>query len=119
MLIFGTMDVAFGLRHNINAFIHFQGDPVEVFHDTASWVNVMKMADYVCQTFVGDSILVCMYSYETLYKLMFQSFIPALPVLDGIREELLDHPSPCRIMDRRDRCVKFLHDIHRISLLSI
>jgi hypothetical protein len=58
MFVFGTMDVAFGLRHNLDAFIFFHGDPIDEFTDTVYWVNVMKMVDFVGQTFIGDSILV-------------------------------------------------------------
>lgn len=58
MFIFASLDVAFGLRHNLDAFISFQGDPIVEFSKTSNWVNVMKMVCYVMQTFVGDSILV-------------------------------------------------------------
>ncbi|KDR69730.1 hypothetical protein GALMADRAFT_906760 [Galerina marginata CBS 339.88] len=59
MLLFASMDVAFHLRHNLEAFVYFNhgGDPVEDFERTANWINVMKMGCYVAQTFVGDSIL--------------------------------------------------------------
>ncbi|KAF8976231.1 hypothetical protein BDQ17DRAFT_1384965 [Cyathus striatus] len=46
MFFFGTMDVALGLRHNLEAFVY-----------NAGVVNVMKIADYDAQTFVGDGIL--------------------------------------------------------------
>lgn len=60
MFIFGTMDVAFGLRHNLDAFVYSIGkeSAVTVFDNTRYWLNVMKMADFVAQTFVGDAILV-------------------------------------------------------------
>jgi hypothetical protein len=60
MLVFGTLDVAFGLMHNIEAFVWFSQlrDPEETFGDISDWVNVMKMVNYVAQTFIGDSILV-------------------------------------------------------------
>lgn len=57
MFIFASLDVAFGLRHNLVAFIQFQGDPIVEFTKTSNWLNVMKMVCYVAQTFVGDSIL--------------------------------------------------------------
>ncbi|KAF5376458.1 hypothetical protein D9615_008606 [Tricholomella constricta] len=57
MFVFGTMDVAFGLQHNIEAFIQFEGDPIDEFNNTADWINVMKMVNYVAQTFIGDGIL--------------------------------------------------------------
>jgi hypothetical protein len=59
MFIFASLDVAFGLRHNIEAFVYFQGGAIEDFERLSNWVNVMKMVDYVGQTFVGDAILVC------------------------------------------------------------
>ena len=58
MFVFGSLDVAFGLRHNIDAFVSI-GDPDKVFADISNWINVMKMVDYVAQTFIGDAILVC------------------------------------------------------------
>jgi hypothetical protein len=58
MFIFASLDVAFGLRHNLDAFIRFQADPIVEFSKTSNWLNVMKMVCYVAQTFVGDSILV-------------------------------------------------------------
>lgn len=59
MFIFGTLDVAFHLRHNLDAFV---GAPnpqavLDHFNDTSNWINVMKMVAYVLQTFVGDAIL--------------------------------------------------------------
>ncbi|PPQ97458.1 hypothetical protein CVT26_002806 [Gymnopilus dilepis] len=58
MFMFATLDVAFHLRHNLEAFIYFRGDPVEEFDQTADWINVIAMVFYVLQTFVGDSILI-------------------------------------------------------------
>lgn len=58
MLVFATMDMGFGLRFNLEAFIYVQVDPEVHFADTAYWINVMKMGTYVAQTFVGDIILV-------------------------------------------------------------
>ncbi|KAF8622046.1 hypothetical protein AX15_007329 [Amanita polypyramis BW_CC] len=57
MFSFATVDVAFGLRHNIEAFVYFEGEATQYFEDISSWVNVMKMICYVGQTFVGDAIL--------------------------------------------------------------
>jgi hypothetical protein len=57
LLVFGTLDVAFGLYHNVQAFILIR-NPAAVFSNTSYWVNVMKMVDYVGQTFIGDGILV-------------------------------------------------------------
>ncbi|KAF8962903.1 hypothetical protein BDZ97DRAFT_1823341 [Flammula alnicola] len=57
MFTFATMDVSFHLRHNLEAFVYFNGGAIEIFNDTSNWINVMKMACYVAQTFVGDAIL--------------------------------------------------------------
>ncbi|CAA7264462.1 unnamed protein product [Cyclocybe aegerita] len=57
MFLFASLDVAFHLRHNLDAFIWFEGDPVDAFEETSNWINVMKMVCYVLQTFVGDAIL--------------------------------------------------------------
>lgn len=58
MFTFATMDVGFHLRHNLEAFVYFNSDPIATFEKTSNWINVMKMACYVAQTFVGDAILV-------------------------------------------------------------
>ncbi|KAJ3745163.1 hypothetical protein DFH05DRAFT_1492632 [Lentinula detonsa] len=65
MFIFASLDVAFGLCHNINAFVTMNGNGLngpenaeKVFGDMGNWLNVMKFVDYVVQTFVGDTILI-------------------------------------------------------------
>jgi len=58
MFIFGSMDVSFSLRQNINAFILSGGHAIEEFEKTTSWLIYMKMVDYVVQTCIGDGILV-------------------------------------------------------------
>ena len=63
MFIIASLDVAFHLRHNLEAFIWYNGPAVEVFKKTSSWINVVKMGCYVAQTFVGDSILVRMIAH--------------------------------------------------------
>ncbi|RXW13945.1 hypothetical protein EST38_g11912 [Candolleomyces aberdarensis] len=61
MLVFGTLDVSFGLRRNLDAFV-FQFakgvHPADEFAEISDWVNVMKFADYAAQTFIGDGILI-------------------------------------------------------------
>ncbi|TFK38572.1 hypothetical protein BDQ12DRAFT_747923 [Crucibulum laeve] len=57
MFLFASLDVAFHLRHNLDAFINFEGDPIDDFSNTSNWINVVKMGCYVAQTFIGDSIL--------------------------------------------------------------
>jgi len=60
MFTFATLDVAFGLRHNLEAFIYYKGPggAIGEFGIESNWVNVMKTADYVAQTAIGDGILV-------------------------------------------------------------
>lgn len=58
MFTLASLDVAFHLRHNLDAFINNVEDPIVEFEDTSNWINVMKMGCYVAQTFVGDCILV-------------------------------------------------------------
>jgi hypothetical protein len=43
MCTFATMDVSFGLRHNLDAFIFYKGSggPNAEFEDISYWVNVM------------------------------------------------------------------------------
>ena len=45
MFIFATFDVAFGLRHNLDAFIFYKGagGADAEFEDISYWVNVMKV----------------------------------------------------------------------------
>ncbi|KAF4580655.1 hypothetical protein EYR40_003053 [Pleurotus pulmonarius] len=88
MLIFATLDVAFGLHNNILAFVKTppiviaddgteEGGPEAVFDDIGRWTNVMKMVNYVAQTFVGDSILLyrCFVVYDRNW------WVVAFPIL--------------------------------------
>lgn len=45
MAVFATLDVALGLRHNLDAFIfyHGSGGPAGEFDNISYWVNVMKV----------------------------------------------------------------------------
>ena len=47
MFTFASLDVAFHLRHNLEAFIWFDGDPIDDFEKTSAWLNVIAMACYV------------------------------------------------------------------------
>jgi hypothetical protein len=49
MCVFATFDVAFGLRHNLDAFIFYKGSggPDAEFEDISYWVNVMKVSGYI------------------------------------------------------------------------
>ncbi|RDB21603.1 hypothetical protein Hypma_011202 [Hypsizygus marmoreus] len=77
MFIFGSLDVAFGLQHNIEAFIYFQGDPIDEFNNNSNWLVVMKMVNYVAQTFIGDAILLyrCWVIYSKRWLIVL---VPAL-----------------------------------------
>ncbi|KAF7422213.1 hypothetical protein PC9H_010369 [Pleurotus ostreatus] len=88
MLVFATLDVAFGLHNNILAFVKTppvvigadgaeEGGPEAVFDDIGRWTNVMKMVNYVAQTFVGDSILLyrCFVVYDRNW------WVVAFPIL--------------------------------------
>lgn len=48
------------MRHCIDAFVFYKGPggAAEEFGNISYWVNVIKTADYVAQTAIGDSILV-------------------------------------------------------------
>lgn len=60
MLVFASLDVAFGLRHNLDAFVYefAKGQHPKVeFAKISKWLNVMKFVNYSAQTFIGDGIL--------------------------------------------------------------
>ena len=50
MAIFSTLDVALGLRHNLDAFIFYSGPggPAAEFDNISYWVNVMKVGNSPC-----------------------------------------------------------------------
>ncbi|EIM87037.1 uncharacterized protein STEHIDRAFT_130561 [Stereum hirsutum FP-91666 SS1] len=60
MFIFATLDVAFGLVHNLDAFVYYKGNggAVAEFSIVSNWVNVMKSADFLAQTSIGDAMLI-------------------------------------------------------------
>lgn len=60
MFIFATLDVAFGLVHNLDAFVYYKGSggAVAEFSIVSNWVNVMKSGDFLAQTSIGDAMLV-------------------------------------------------------------
>lgn len=61
MFTIATLEMAFGLRHNLEAFVYYTGPggPNGELSDISNWVNVMRAADYTAQTFIGDGIMVC------------------------------------------------------------
>lgn len=60
MALFGTFNIAFALRFNLDAFIWYKGHdgPTGEFENLSYWVDTMKTVDYVIQSLVGDLILV-------------------------------------------------------------
>ncbi|EGO03195.1 hypothetical protein SERLA73DRAFT_174662 [Serpula lacrymans var. lacrymans S7.3] len=76
---FATLDVAFGLRHNLVAFVYYtgQGGATAEFEDISYWVNVMKTVDYVMQTLIGDAMLTyrCYLVYGRNWKIIIPSSI--------------------------------------------
>ena len=60
MFTFATLDIAFGLRFNLDAFIYYTGPggAIQEFAKISYWVNVMKSVDYCFQTYIGDAMLV-------------------------------------------------------------
>ena len=58
MFIIATLDLTLHVRHNLEAFIWYNGPAIENFNKISSWLNVLKVGTYVAQQFVGDSILV-------------------------------------------------------------
>ncbi|KAF8652581.1 hypothetical protein AX16_004334 [Volvariella volvacea WC 439] len=82
MFTFASLDVAFGLRHNLDAFVAYDGDPIEEFEKISYWVNVMKMGCYVAQTFVGDAIL--LYRLWVVYNQKY--YVVVFPVLIWLAE---------------------------------
>ncbi|TFK32631.1 hypothetical protein BDQ12DRAFT_616759, partial [Crucibulum laeve] len=77
MFVFGTLDVALGLRHNLDAFVYTTGTPEEEFAHISYWVNVMKIVNYDAQTFIGDGILLyrCFIIYNRAWLIII---LPAL-----------------------------------------
>ena len=102
MFTFASLDVAFHLRHNLEAFIWFDGDPIDDFEKTSAWLNVIAMACYVVQTFIGDAILVgIIFSLDdrTPQVRMLSSDIQ---VLDRLQQALGRHCIPSNFLVRDD-----------------
>ncbi|KAH7882665.1 hypothetical protein F5I97DRAFT_1931275 [Phlebopus sp. FC_14] len=60
MGLFATLDVALGLRHNLDAFVYYTGPDgaAAEFASISNWVNVLETAVYVVQSMVGDGMLI-------------------------------------------------------------
>jgi len=56
----GTLNVAVGLRYNLEAFVYHSGpeETIKVFDDISYWPNVIKELDYTLQTIIGDGLLI-------------------------------------------------------------
>ncbi|RPD71692.1 hypothetical protein L226DRAFT_547169 [Lentinus tigrinus ALCF2SS1-7] len=84
MFTIATMEMAFGLIHVLQAFIYYTGPggAKGELSDISNWVNVMRTADYVAQTFIGDGIMVyrCYVVYERNWKVV------VIPVLLWLAE---------------------------------
>ncbi|EGN92931.1 hypothetical protein SERLA73DRAFT_190302, partial [Serpula lacrymans var. lacrymans S7.3] len=76
---FATLDVAFGLRHNLVAFVYYtgQGGATAEFENISYWVNVMKAVCYGFQTLIGDAMLIyrCYLVYGRNWKIIIPSFM--------------------------------------------
>ena len=61
MFTIATMEMVFGLQHNLQAFVYYTGPggPEGEFAQFSNWVNVIHIADYVVQACIGDGIMVC------------------------------------------------------------
>jgi len=60
MAIFGTLDLALGLRHALQAFIwyHGPGGAIAEFEKVSSWIQVTRNGSYIAQILTGDLILI-------------------------------------------------------------
>ncbi|KAJ7576922.1 hypothetical protein C8J56DRAFT_971940 [Mycena floridula] len=60
LFCFATMDVAFGLQHNIVAFVLYTGPggAAEQFSDISNYVSVMKSVDVFFSVIIGDAMLI-------------------------------------------------------------
>ncbi|KAF6747520.1 hypothetical protein DFP72DRAFT_919510 [Ephemerocybe angulata] len=52
MFVVASLDVAFHVRHNLDAFVSYEGDPVEEFSKTSNWINVMKMGCFLYRCWI-------------------------------------------------------------------
>ncbi|KAF8191516.1 hypothetical protein K438DRAFT_1830649 [Mycena galopus ATCC 62051] len=79
MSVFATLDVAVGLLHNIQAFIQYTGSggAAEEFSHISDWVNIVKTIDCLCQTIVGDAMLIyrCWMIYGKSWRVVAFSLV--------------------------------------------
>ncbi|TFY75551.1 hypothetical protein EWM64_g8460 [Hericium alpestre] len=73
LFTFATLDVAFLLRHVLDAFIWYKGPggAIGELSNISYWVNVMKTVDYVAQTSIADGMLIyrCYIIYGRSWKI--------------------------------------------------
>ncbi|KAF9263823.1 hypothetical protein L218DRAFT_944281 [Marasmius fiardii PR-910] len=71
-----TIDVAFGLRHILDAFVYYKGPggAAEELQNISYWVNVMKTVDSIVQTYIGDIML--LYRCYIVYGRSWKVIIP-------------------------------------------
>ncbi|KAF9026865.1 hypothetical protein BDZ89DRAFT_1134576 [Hymenopellis radicata] len=58
LLVFATLNASLSVRLNLEGFIYYRGDPSDWFNNMGSTIAIIKRADYVGQTFMGDCILI-------------------------------------------------------------
>ena len=73
MCIFATLDTAFGLRHNLDAFIFYKGSggANAEFEDISYWVNVMKVRTILANCIIGNESNpgLLLYCRQSMFKL--------------------------------------------------
>ncbi|GJF00792.1 hypothetical protein PsYK624_170930 [Phanerochaete sordida] len=81
MFVFATLDVAFGLRHVLDAFIFYRGPggPDAEFENISYWVNVMKTVDTQIMTLIGDGMLI--YRCYIIFSHARKWLVVAVPAL--------------------------------------
>lgn len=64
LFLFATLDVAFLLRHVLDAFIYYKGPggAIGELSNISYWVSVMKTVCYSAQTSIADAMLVSTHS---------------------------------------------------------
>ncbi|TFK33582.1 hypothetical protein BDQ12DRAFT_657757 [Crucibulum laeve] len=60
LLTFATLDVTTGFYHNLRAFVFYTGagGATEAFSDLSFWVSVIKTANVLVTTNIGDGVLI-------------------------------------------------------------
>jgi capsule polysaccharide modification protein KpsS len=66
MFIIATLYLTLHVQHCLEAYVWYQGPPIDVFANVSSWISVVKSACYVAQTFVGDVLLVRLFGFSSI-----------------------------------------------------